>query len=119
MTEFTIRDLASEFGLTLRTLRFWEERKLLKPARRGFERIYTASDRQTVRNIVTWSTAGLSLLEIREVLSMPPAVRRRFLQRRLPEIRTAAEQSYAQLIAAIDDLGAVADATGRRQGRAA
>lgn len=109
MNEFTIRDVASEFGLSLRTLRFWEERKLLKPTRRGFERLYSETDRETVRDVVAWSTAGLSLFEIREMQSMPPAVRQRLLQRRLPEIRTAAQQSHAQLIAAIDALGIASD----------
>ena len=119
MTEFTIRDLASEFSLSLRTLRFWEERKLLKPSRRGFERIYTAGDREAVRHIIAWSTAGLSLMEVGEMQSMSPTVRQRFLQRRLPEIRRSAEQSHAQLIAAIASLGSSVDATNLQKGQAA
>ncbi|HEV7284987.1 MAG TPA: MerR family transcriptional regulator [Kaistia sp.] len=104
MTELSIGDLASEFGLTLRTLRFWEGRKLLNPARRGLQRVYTITDRDAVRNIIAWSAAGLSLREIHEMQSMPPATMRAFLHQRLPEIRAVAEHSHTQQIAAIDAL---------------
>jgi len=104
MTEFSIGELASDFGLTLRTLRFWEGRKLLNPVRRGLQRVYTIADRDSVRNIIAWSAAGLSLREIREMQSMPPTTLRAFLHQRLPEIRAVAEHSHAQQIAAIDAL---------------
>ncbi|MCX5570582.1 MULTISPECIES: MerR family transcriptional regulator [Kaistia] len=104
MTEFTIRDLVEEFGLTLRTLRFWEERQILKPARRGAMRIYSDADRETVRRITAWSDAGLTLLEIREMLSMTAPARNAFLRRRLPEIQTAAEQSHARQAAALQSV---------------
>ena len=42
---FTIRDLAKEFGVSARTLRFYEEKGLLDPARRGEQRLYSRRDR--------------------------------------------------------------------------
>ena len=43
--DFTISDLARDFGVTLRTLRFYESRGLIAPSRSGMTRIYSARDR--------------------------------------------------------------------------
>lgn len=104
MTELTIRDLADEFGLTLRALRFWEDRKILKPTRRGHERIYTAADRDVVRDIIAWSDAGFTLFEIRELQELRPADRAPLLRLRLPGMKAEAERSHARKLAAIATL---------------
>ena len=44
-SSFTIRDLAAEFGVTARALRFYEQKGLLTPDRKGAQRIYSAADR--------------------------------------------------------------------------
>ena len=44
-SEFTIRELAHEFGVTPRTLRFYEQKGMINPDRRGAARIYSAADR--------------------------------------------------------------------------
>jgi len=98
---FYIGELAEEFGLSLRTLRFWEEREILVPRRSGRDRLYTAADRNRVREIVAWSTAGFSLREIRSMQLMTRTLRKEFLQARLPELQSEADAAYAERCRAI------------------
>lgn len=67
-TWFTIGDLASEFDVTLRALRFYEDKKLLAPYRDGRSRIYSRRDRARLSLILLGKRVGLSLMEIRELL---------------------------------------------------
>jgi DNA-binding transcriptional MerR regulator len=69
-TTFTIGDLAREFGVTLRTLRFYEDRKLLAPRRRGQTRLYGRRDRARLKLILLGKRVGFSLAEIREMLDL-------------------------------------------------
>jgi len=96
LTVFTIRQLAREFDLSLRTLRFWEERELLSPIRGRGDRLYTEAERSRVRDIIDWSAAGLTLREIRSMQLMTDTERRAFLQVRLPELQSDADESYAK-----------------------
>lgn len=66
---FTIGDLAREFGLSLRALRFYEDRGLLQPRRRGTTRLYSDSDRSRLRLILKGKQLGFTLAEIRELLA--------------------------------------------------
>ena len=66
--EFSIRDLASEFGVTTRTIRFYEEKGLLDPRRNGTRRIYSPADRTKLRLILRGKRLGLSLDESAEIL---------------------------------------------------
>jgi DNA-binding transcriptional MerR regulator len=66
---FTIGDLAREFGVTLRTLRFYEDRGLLSPMREGTTRIYTARDRNRLSVILKGKQLGFTLTEIRAMLA--------------------------------------------------
>lgn len=66
---FTIGDLAQEFGITLRTLRFYESRGLLSPARSGLTRIYSAKDRARLAIILKGKQLGFTLIEIRAMLA--------------------------------------------------
>lgn len=63
-TTYGIGELAREFKLSLRALRFYEEKKLLKPMRSGMWRIYSEGDRERIGNIVRWRKAGLDVVEI-------------------------------------------------------
>ena len=65
---YTITDLASEFGITHRALRFYEEKGLIEPARKGQTRIYSDRDRARLRLIVNGRDVGLTLYEIRQIL---------------------------------------------------
>ncbi len=67
--EFTIGDLAREFGVTLRALRFYESRALLDPRRVGLTRLYSANDRAKLALILKGKSLGFTLQEIREMLA--------------------------------------------------
>ena len=69
-THFTIGDLAKEFGVTLRTLRFYEDRGLLNPKRDGLNRVYTRRDRARLKLVVMGKRVGFSLSEIRDMLDL-------------------------------------------------
>lgn len=66
---YTIGDLAREFGVTLRTLRFYEDRGLLSPRRDGTARIYDARDRDRLSVILKGKQLGFTLAEIRVMLA--------------------------------------------------
>src|ERR1044072_8693088 len=67
---FTIRDLTKEFGGSARTLRFYEEKGLLDPARRGEQRLYTRRDRARLAYVLAGKAVGLSLEAVRELLDL-------------------------------------------------
>jgi DNA-binding transcriptional MerR regulator len=67
---FTIRQLTKEFGVTARTLRFYEDEGLIAPARRGQTRIYSTRDRARITLILRGRRVGFSLAEIREILDL-------------------------------------------------
>ncbi|MBT9292025.1 MerR family transcriptional regulator [Prosthecodimorpha staleyi] len=67
---FTIGDLAREFDVTLRTLRFYEDKGLLNPRREGLNRIYNRRDRARLKLVLMGKRVGFSLTEIKEVLDL-------------------------------------------------
>lgn len=67
---FTIGDLAREFGVTLRTLRFYEDKGLLTPKRHGTSRIYNRRDRARLKLALMGKKVGFSLVEIKEMLDL-------------------------------------------------
>lgn len=67
---YSIRDLASEFNVTTRTLRFYEEKGLLEPERSGQARCYSSSDRTRLRLILRGKRLGLTLEESRTIILM-------------------------------------------------
>lgn len=67
---FTIRQLAREFSVTPRTLRFYEDKDLLHPARQGQSRIYSYRDRGRLQLILRGRRLGFSLVEIKEMLDL-------------------------------------------------
>lgn len=67
---FAIGDLSREFGVTLRTLRFYEDRDLLHPRRQGQNRIYSRRDRARLKLILMGKKVGFSLIEIRDMLDL-------------------------------------------------
>jgi DNA-binding transcriptional MerR regulator len=67
---FTIRQLTKEFGVTARTLRFYEDEGLIAPERRGQTRIYSARDRARIIIILRGRRVGFALAEIREILDL-------------------------------------------------
>ena len=67
---YSISELASEFDITTRTIRFYEEKGLLSPARNGNTRIYSAQDRVKLKLILRGKRLGFSLDESRNIIDM-------------------------------------------------
>jgi DNA-binding transcriptional MerR regulator len=72
-TQFTIRDLAKEFDLTTRAIRFYEDMGLLRPERHGpggRNRIYSSRERARLRLTLRAKRLGLSLTEAKDIIDM-------------------------------------------------
>jgi len=67
---FSIGDLAREFDVTLRTIRFYEDERLLKPQRVGSRRVYSKRDWVRLKLILRGKRLGFSLAEVREMLEL-------------------------------------------------
>jgi len=68
--EFSISELATEFDVTPRAIRFYEDHGLLAPKRAGQRRIYSARDRTRLKLTLRGKRLGLTLAEIRELIDM-------------------------------------------------
>jgi len=109
---FSIGELAREFGLTTRAIRFYEDCGLLAPARAGQHRVYTARDRARLTLTLRGKRLGLKLAEVKELVDMYEGQRdseaqlRRFidvlarqraqLEARLADLRTTLDEVLAQ-----------------------
>ncbi|BBE72683.1 mercuric resistance operon regulatory protein [Pleomorphomonas sp. SM30] len=69
-TMFTIGDLAREFDVTLRTLRFYEDKGLINPKRDGMNRLYSRRDRARLKLVLMGKRVGFSLTEIKDMLDL-------------------------------------------------
>lgn len=67
---YSISDLAEEFGVTARALRFYEDEGLLAPERQGLTRIYSKRDRARLAWILRGKRVGFSLAEIRDMIDL-------------------------------------------------
>ena len=67
---YTISQLAREFEVTPRALRFYEDKGLLTPRREGLNRVYSYRDRGRLQLILRGKRVGLSLIEIKEFLDL-------------------------------------------------
>ena len=113
---FSIGELAREFGLTTRAIRFYEDCGLLAPQRAGRNRVYTARDRARLTLTLRGKRLGLKLAEVKDLVDMYESRRdtdaqlRRFLdvlarhraqlETRLGELRTTLDEVLAQEAAA-------------------
>ena len=73
MATFTITELAREFDVTPRAIRFYEDQGLLAPSRAGAggrQRVYTQRDRTRLKLTLRGKRLGLSLSEVRELVDM-------------------------------------------------
>lgn len=68
--EFSISELAREFEVTTRAIRFYEDERLLTPGRNGRQRVYSARDRVRLKLILRGKRLGFSLNEVREIIDM-------------------------------------------------
>lgn len=66
----TIREMCDHFGVTARTLRFYEQKELLSPIREGQKRLFTRRDRARLKLILRGKRFGFPLEEIRQLLDL-------------------------------------------------
>ena len=67
---YSITDLCTEFGVTPRALRFYEDEGLIAPKRQGLARIYSWRDRARLAWILRGKRVGFSLADIREMIDL-------------------------------------------------
>ena len=67
---YSITELCREYNVTPRTLRFYEQKGLLAPARRGWTRLFSYRDRARLQLILRGKKVGFSLEEIKEMLEL-------------------------------------------------
>jgi DNA-binding transcriptional MerR regulator len=67
---YSIAELAREFGITARTIRFYEDEGLIKPRRQGLTRLYSTHDRVRLCWILRGKRLGFSLAEIKQLLDL-------------------------------------------------
>jgi len=109
--EFSISELAQEFDVTPRAIRFYEDQGLLAPRREGQRRIYTARDRTRLKLTLRGKRLGLTLSEIRELIDMyePGRDERAQLERFLSVLeshKASLLQQRADIEAQLAELGA-------------
>ena len=111
-TTFTISDLAREFDLTTRAIRFYEDMGLLQPVREGpggRSRVYSARDRTRLKLTLRAKRLGLSLSEAKEIIDMYDSPRdtgpqlHKFLLV-LADHRRQLEEQLADLMANLDEV---------------
>jgi DNA-binding transcriptional MerR regulator len=106
---YTITELTREFGISTRTLRFYEDEGLIQPVRRGRTRLFRPSDRHLIRQILRGKRLGFSIAEIRDIIQMyrePPgeAGQLRAIIAKIEEKRAALRQKRRDLEEALAEL---------------
>lgn len=81
--QYSITDLSTEFGVTARALRFYEDEGLISPSRKGLSRIYSKRDRARLAWILRAKRTGFSLADIREMIDLYDVNDGRRLQRQV------------------------------------
>ena len=69
-TTYTSSELAREFGVTTRTIRFYEDQGLLNPAREGTNRVFSSRDKVRLKLALRGKRLGFSLADIRELFEL-------------------------------------------------
>jgi DNA-binding transcriptional MerR regulator len=106
---YTIGELAREFDLTTRAIRFYEDCGLLQPQRQGRNRVYTPRDRTRLKLTLRGKRLGLTLSEVKELVDMYESPRdtqpqlRKFLSV-LAVHRAQLEQQMADLHVTLDEV---------------
>ena len=109
---WSITELAAEFGITLRTIRFYEDHGLIAPERQGTRRIYHARDRVRLALVLRGRRLGFSLAEITTIVDMYDAApgevgQLRYLLEQIAARRVELEQrrrDIEQTLAELDDV---------------
>lgn len=109
---WSITELATEFGVTLRTIRFYEDRGLLSPQRRGTQRIFHNRDRVRLALILRGRRLGFSLDQIATIVNMYDAEpgevgQLRYLIEQIEDRRLELEQRRKDIEEALAELDEV------------
>lgn len=100
----SIAEMAETFGVTLRALRFYEEKALLRPERKGARRFYGAREIGRMKVILQAKRIGLTLVEIREVIALLEGKTSRMAQlRALREMCARQEELLNEQLTQIKD----------------
>jgi DNA-binding transcriptional MerR regulator len=108
-SELTIAQIAEEYGVTHRTVRFYEDRGLINPERRGTRRIYHPRDRVRLGLILRGKRLGFTLEEITRIVDMydeqpGEAGQLTYLLAQIEDRRADLEQRRLDVLAAIEEL---------------
>jgi len=101
---FKISELAKEFDITTRSIRFYEDMGLIQPERKGTVRIYQRRDKIRLKLILRGKRLGFSLAEIRELFELYDAHQG---ETQLVKMLNIIEDKKAVLQRQLDDIGAV------------
>jgi DNA-binding transcriptional MerR regulator len=104
---FSISELAAEFDLTTRAIRFYEDSGLLTPERSGRHRVYSARDRTRLKLTLRGKRLGLTLAEVKELVDMYESPRDTAPQ--LTKFLAVLAAHRAQLEQRLNDLHATLD----------
>lgn len=109
---YGITDLAQEFDVTTRTIRFYEDQGLLSPRRRGQTRIYSPRDRTRLKLILRGKRLGFSLSEVAEIVLLydtePGEIGQlEFFIDKIRQRRAILEQQREDIDVTIEELDAV------------
>lgn len=112
---YTITELTREFGVSTRTLRFYEDEGLIHPERRGRTRLFRPADRHLIKEILRGRRIGFTLSEIREIIQVykdPPGEmgQLQLLMRKVGEKRDELRQKRRDIDETLAELDNVEEA---------
>ena len=106
---YSIAQLAKEFDVTTRTIRFYEDKGLISPERRGQRRVYHPRDRVRLQLVMRGKRLGFSLEDIREMIDLYDAdptetAQLNFFLAKLQERRKSLELQRADIDTVISEI---------------
>ncbi len=109
---YGIAELAREFDVTTRTIRFYEDEGLIRPERKGQRRVFSPRDRVRLRLILRGKRLGFSLSEIREIIDLYDTEpgetgQLRYFLDKIRERRAALERQRADVAETLRELAQV------------
>ena len=112
---YSITELTREFGVSTRTLRFYEDEGLIQPERRGRTRLFRPADRALIQEILRGRRIGFTIAEIREIIQVykePPGEigQLKLLMKRVDEKRDELRQKRKDIEDTLAELDNVEEA---------
>ncbi|KEQ08159.1 MULTISPECIES: MerR family transcriptional regulator [Pseudorhizobium] len=106
---YTITELTREFGVSTRTLRFYEDEGLIQPERRGRTRLFRSADRRLLQEILRGRRIGFTIAEIREIIKVykePPGElgQLKLMMNRIDEKRNELRQKRKDIEETLEEL---------------